>query len=542
MKENKKSRSPSTSLRTNDNNTKSLKRYCIITFGCAQNIADSERMAANFEGRGYVKVDDWKEADTIVINTCVVRQQAEDRVYGLVRNIVLHFQNLEKGDSYGFRADNYGLQKNHIRINPLEIRKNRGENKEVKGELEERREYKGPKIIITGCLVGMAARDKTGKILARLRERMPEVDEFLPIEEVGFNLEPVRQNKEQGLVVISNGCNNFCTFCVVPFSRGREVSRPYEDIIKECKKLKKLGYKSILLLGQNVNSYGSDLVAGEKYLAQLARDVNKEAYFSEDSETVKQKTVASMTVKKNILEKKSAVLPNTVSQSYRFLSSEVKPVIVKHLGKYRIPTLFPPLLDAVAKLGFEKVDFMSSNPWDFSDELIDVIARNKNIARQIHLPVQSGSDDVLKRMNRWYTSKEYINLVEKLRKKVNRHPEGEKRLKDLPDQDKKILRYAQDDKNTLKITTDIIVGFCGETEAEFKQTVDLVKKIKFEKAYISIYSSRPMTGATIAFADDVPYKIKKERWEKLDKLINHKRKISNSKIKISKIPRSQKKV
>lgn len=441
-----------------------MKRYCIVTFGCQQNIADSERISASFENRGYKKVDDWKKADVIVINTCVVRQQAEDRVYGLVRNIDLHFQ---------VPSSNSKVPKNKI---PRSQKPKLQINNEISNSKEKKDQKRMPKIIVTGCLVGMAAHDKTGKILARLRERMPEVDEFLPISEVGFNLEPVRQDKENAYVVISNGCNNFCTFCVVPFTRGREVSRPFEEILAECKKLKDQGYKSVMLLGQNVNSYGADLVK---------KDSGKSVY---------QYTSKSVSLYNSKIKKKNTeITDNTDLPVYRS-TGLLKPVMVKHLGRYRIPTLFPYLLEEVAKLGFEKVDFMSSNPWDFSDELIDVISRNKNITRQIHLPVQSGSDAVLKRMNRWYSAKEYENLISKFKAQIS----------------------------NIKFTTDIIVGFCGETEEEFKNTVKLCKKIGFEKAYVSIYSSRPMTGATISFKDDVPYTVKKKRWEELDRLINKK--------------------
>jgi len=169
-----------------------------------------------------------------------------------------------------------------------------------------------------------------------------------------------------------------------------------------------------------------------------------------------------------------------------------KPVYVKHLGRYRIPTLFPQLLEEVAKLGFEKVNFMSSNPWDFSEELIDVIARNKNITRLIHLPIQSGDDNVLRRMNRWYTRDQYLTLIAKLKNKIE----------------------------NIKISTDIIVGFCGETDQEFQNTVNLVKLIGYEKAYISEYSMRPMTAATKTLLDDIPQKVKKQRWEILEALIN----------------------
>ena len=154
--------------------------------------------------------------------------------------------------------------------------------------------------------------------------------------------------------------------------------------------------------------------------------------------------------------------------------------------------MFPYLLEEVARLCFEKVDFISSNPWDFSDELIDVIARNKNITRTVHLPVQSGDSNVLKRMNRHYTGNEYLKLVNKLKLKI---------------------------KN-LKLTTDIIVGFCGETEKEFQNTVDLCKKVGFSWAYISMYSPRPMTAACKVMKDDVPYKVKKYRWQILEDLIN----------------------
>ena len=190
----------------------------------------------------------------------------------------------------------------------------------------------------------------------------------------------------------------------------RERSRTIENVVEETRHLANDGFKQVTLLGQNVNSYGADLIK----------------------------------------------------------NSKLKPVYVKHLGRYRIPTLFPYLLEQVAKMGFEKVDFISSNPWDFSSELIDVIAKNKNITRLIHLPVQSGDNNVLKRMNRWYTADEYLRLISKIKNKIS----------------------------NIKFTTDIIVGFCGETDKEFENTVKLCKKVGFNWAYISIYSPRPMTIST----------------------------------------------
>lgn len=405
-------------------------KYFIKTFGCQQNKADSERIEAAFKARGMEPAENYEQANYVVVNTCMVRQSAENRVYGLVRNLAkIKRKKLKNGEFY--------------------------------------------KIILTGCMVGLAVRDKSGKYLQRLREIMPEVDEFMPIEEVGFDNEPVRQDRENAWVPISNGCNNFCTFCVVPFTRGREVSRPFEEIIVECERLKEQGYKKVTLLGQNVNSYGADLILGPDKVKAL-RDVDLDYFHSKNKESLRD------------LDK---VL------KFKLNGKKIEPVYVKHLGRYRIPTLFPYLLEEVAKIGFETVDFISSNPWDFSDELIDVIAKYPNITRTIHLPVQSGDNDVLRRMNRWYTAEEYLELIEKIRKKVP----------------------------GVKFTTDIIVGFCGETEEEFENTVKLCKKVGFEKAYIAMYSPRPMTAATKVFKDDVPYEEKKRRWRILEEMINGKK-------------------
>jgi len=217
-----------------------------------------------------VQAKDIKQADHIIINTCMIRESAENRVYGLVHNLY-----------------------------------------------EEKQKGRKLKVVITGCMVGMAVRDKTGEFLETIKRRMPGADEFLPIEEVGFDHDPIRTNAKHGWVPISNGCNNFCTFCVVPYTRGREISRPFDDILNEVKRLAKSGYDQITLLGMNVNSYGADIVKSEEVIIG---------------------------------------------------GRKVSPVMVKHLGRQRIPTLFPYLLEEVCKVkGIKKVDFVSSNPWDFSD-------------------------------------------------------------------------------------------------------------------------------------------------------------------------------
>jgi tRNA-2-methylthio-N6-dimethylallyladenosine synthase len=379
-----------------------MNKFYIKTFGCQQNVADSERLISYYEGRGYERVLCEKDAQVVVINSCMIRDMAEERVYGYIRNL----QRASKKDG------------------------------------------RDQHVILTGCIVGAAAREPSGKMQKKLAKRIPNV-ELLPIEDVGFEIAPHRQQKDHAWVVISNGCNNHCSFCIVPFARGKEISRPFEDIVDEVHSLVKKGYSSITLLGQNVNSYGADLIlnAGQK-----AQD------------------------------------PYALSDG-----SHVMPVMVNHLGRTRIPTLFPHLLETVAQIqGVQTVTFTSSNPWDFSDELIDVIARNKNIDRLLHLPVQAGSDRVIKNMNRWYSADEFLSLINKMIDKIP----------------------------NVQFATDIIVGFPGETEKDFEKTVDLVKKVGFVKAFIGCYSERPGTIASKEMTDDVSWDEKKRRWHILNDLIN----------------------
>lgn len=351
------------------------------------NLADSERIRRVYSSQGYKETDNREEAELIIINTCVVRQSAENRVYGLIRNIS--------------------------------------------------KKYPNKQIILTGCLAGWALREKSGKNLSLLRKRVgPQIQIVLTEELAGFDVQPLRQEKDHAWIPISTGCNNFCSFCIVPYARGGEVSRPFEEIVSEVKELIKRGYRKFTLLGQNVNSYGADLIKTKKDQRRIT--------------------------------------------------------FVKHLGKYRIPTLFPHLLETVAQIPkVELVDFISSNPWDFSEDLIEVIAKYPNITRTIHLPVQSGDDQILKRMNRWYKAKDYLALIEKIRKAVP----------------------------GVEFTTDIIVGFPGESEKQFKNTVELCRKVRFKRAFIARYSPRPGTAAA-RLEDDVPPEEKKRRWWVLEKLIN----------------------
>jgi tRNA-2-methylthio-N6-dimethylallyladenosine synthase len=384
-------------------------KYFIQTFGCQQNFADSERIAGFLEKKDYRRAKTIEEADYVVINTCMVREQAEDRIYGLVRNIRL------------------------------------------------KRKNKPPKIVISGCLPGAAMREPTGELQRKIQKRLPDC-EFMLNEKAGFTCPSLREDKKHAFVPISNGCNNFCSYCIVPYARGREISRPFKEILNEVLKLVKEGYEEITLLGQNVNSYGADLI---------------------DLKSKKPVLLAGRQ------EARSYILPG---------GKAVRPVMVRSLGKMRIPTLFPYLLEAVCQiLEIKKVNFLSSNPWDFSDELINIIAKNEKINRHIHLPVQSGDDTILKKMNRYYTSKEYLDLVKKIKKRIPQATFG----------------------------TDIIVGFPGETKKAFENTVKLCKKVKFEVAYIGKYSPRPGTVSE-KLPDNVSYQEKNRRFHILDNLVNKK--------------------
>ncbi len=375
-----------------------MSTYFIKTFGCQQNVADSERMASFYEARGYTEAATLEEADTIILNTCVIRDKAEEKVYGFIRS------------------------------------------------LKSRKEEAGegmPHIVVTGCLIGSAAREPSGKMMKRLTSRLPEA-EILPLEDVGFEHEPKRKEGKIASVVISNGCNNFCAFCIVPFARGKERSRAFDEILDEVKQSVADGHDEIMLLGQNVNSYGADI---------LMDCIKKQDKY---------------------------VLPG---------GQEITPVMVKHLNRHRIPTMFPQLLEAVAHVpGVCKVRFLASNPWDFSDELIEVIRVNDNIDRVIHLPVQAGSNEVLKRMNRWYTREEYLELIERIRVAI---PEVE-------------------------FTTDIIVGFPGETEEQFQESISLAQTVGFRQTFIAWYSPRPGTKAAVGMEDDVSIEDKQRRYHELD--------------------------
>lgn len=345
-------------------------KYFIKTFGCQMNEADSERLASALEKRGYQIAKKIEEADVVMINTCSVRESAENRVFGLVNNLV------------------------------------------------EKKKKPSQKIILTGCMVGSALGERRRYTLRQLKKRLPQVNEFKNLEELisSEKISPKRKKKTSALVPIMKGCDHFCSYCVVPYGRGKEVSRSFNEIVGEVEELTERGYQEIILLGQNVNSYGKNLKPKNKF-SDLLRRIH-----------------------------------------------EVK--------------------------GIKKISFLTSNPWDLTDDIIGAMTLPK-ISRELHLPVQSGDDEILKKMNRPYTTLQYIKLVKKIKRKI-------------PD---------------VRISTDIIVGFPGETKKAFENTVKLCEKVGFFKAYIAKYSPRPGTAA-FKLKDNVSPQEKKKRWRILEKLIN----------------------
>lgn len=399
-------------------NTKKVKikapKYFIQTFGCQMNHKDSQNMAGVLEAMGFVETKSIAKTNVVIINTCSVRQASEDKVYGFG----IKYKDLEY----------YKKNKQN---------KNIGKNKKNK-----------PLTFITGCMVGSAKGKRQRFALKLLKQKMPWADYFLaPNEEhklpkilykkglvdewslqnlSDFEKNAKRDKGKQAFINISYGCDNFCTFCVVPYARGKEKSRPKKEIIGEINHAVMRGYNNILLLGQNVNSW-------------------------------------NLTPTKKLQTRKK-------------------------IGSHP----FAKLLQEVHKInGVKQISFITSNPWDFTPELVKTLKLPK-IERFLHLPVQSGSNKILKAMNRRHTIEEYLELVDEIKQQVP----------------------------NMEFGTDIIVGFPGETDEDFNKTVELFKKVKFKVAFISIYSPRLGTPAQKYLKDDVSLKVKKQRHNILTKVYN----------------------
>ncbi len=365
------------------------KKYYLKTYGCQMNVHDSELIRALLENVGFTETDKMNNADLIILNTCAIRENAHDKVFGFLGRC------------------------KHIKktINPnlvIALCGCMAQEPTVCEEIQSKYKY-------IDLVFGTHNIHELPRLLLN---KMNKTDfEVESIEgDVVEGLEYKRDSKVQAWVNIMYGCDKFCTYCIVPYTRGKQRSRTSEKILEECKKLKEDGYKEVTLLGQNVNAYGKDL------------------------------------------------------------SQEIS---------------FAELLKRVAELGIERVRFVTSHPWDFTDEMIDVIAKYDNIMPYIHLPLQSGSSRILKLMGRRYTKEEYLDLYDKIKAKV---------------------------KNAA-ITTDIIVGFPGETEEDFKETLEVVERCKFDGAFTFIFSKRVGTPAE-KLPDDTSLEEKEERLHRLNELVN----------------------
>ncbi|MBP3634941.1 MAG: tRNA (N6-isopentenyl adenosine(37)-C2)-methylthiotransferase MiaB [Bacilli bacterium] len=376
------------------------KKYHVITYGCQANERDSETISAILEDMSFTKVDNMEDADLILLNTCAIRENAHNKVFGMLGRI----KHLKESKPNIITCLCGCMAQEESVVNEIESK------------------YKWMDVVFgthnihnLPLLISNAINDN--ELIIEVFSKEGDVVENLPVK---------RDNKYKAYVNIMYGCDKFCTYCIVPYTRGKQRSRKIEDILCEVNKLIKDGYKEVTLLGQNVNAYGKDL------------DEN---------------------------------------------------------------ITFDLLLEEVAKTGIERVRFVTSHPWDFTDEMIKIIKDYKNVMPYVHLPVQSGSDRILKLMGRRYSKESYLELALKIKKEIQ----------------------------NVSLTTDIIVGFPGETEEDFKQTLDIVEKCKYDSAFTFIYSPRENTPAS-KMEDNVPFEEKQERLQRLNELVNKYALINNQKL------------
>ncbi len=379
------------------------KLYKINTYGCQMNVHESEKIAGILENMGYASTDVEEDADVIVFNTCCIRDTAERRALGNIgvakaykkrnKDLIIAVvgcmpQQAKFGDDFKERYPYVDIVLGTRNLNLLSV--------EIEKVLRARENIK-------------KRSDKKYRCF-----NFDQPQDYLNIDE---NTPTARTSYPNAWVNIIYGCNNFCTYCIVPYVRGREISRDFSSILDEVKKAVDEGYKEITLLGQNVNSYGNDIEDTTVNFANLLREIDK-------------------------IE-----------------------------GKFR-------------------VRFMTSHPKDLTDEVIDAMANSTHVCHNIHLPLQAGSNKVLKDMNRKYTREHYLTLIEKLRAK-------------MPD---------------IGITTDLMVGFPTETEEDFLDTMDIASTVRYSNAFTFIYS--PRNGTPAAKMEQIPYKVKQERIGRLIKLQN----------------------
>ena len=373
-------------------------KYTILTMGCQLNENDSEKLMGMAEEMGYVKTDNPEKADLYLINTCCVRENAEEKLFGKIGEL----KNKKENKNIIIAIGGCMMQEEHI-------------TKKIKTS------YPFVDIIFGTHTLHKLPEDIYNAIIKK-----EKIKDIIDINGKVYEGIPVkRTDNKKALVTIMYGCNNFCSYCIVPYVRGRERSRNEKDILKEVKDLAKEGYKEITFLGQNVNSY-----KGSK-------------------------------------------------KDYGFAS----------------------LLKDICKIdGIEIVRFVSPHPKDFTEDVIEAIRDNKKISRLIHVPLQSGSTSVLKEMNRKYTKEQYLNLIDRIKTKI-------------PD---------------AVFSTDIIVGFPGETEKDFEDTLDVARKVNFEQIFMFIYSRRVGTRAD-KMENQVPDEVKHKRFDRLKELYEERIEENNKK-------------
>ncbi len=365
------------------------KKYFLRTYGCQMNEHDSEEIKGILDFYGMIPCEELEKADVILLNTCAIRENAHDKVFGYLGRI------------------------KHLKKERPEVIVGIGgcmsQEEGIVEEIQTRHPY-------VNFVFGTHNIHDLGRLLSNAKKTSQEIEVYSMEGNVYENVSYKRDSKITAWVNIIYGCDKFCTYCIVPYTRGKERSRKMSEILKEVKMLKEEGYQEVTLLGQNVNAYGHDFQDG---------------------------------------------------------------------------TLFSHLLEKVAQTGIPRIRFVTSHPWNFTDEMIDVIAKYPNIMPYIHLPIQSGSNRILKLMGRRYTKESYIELFQKMK---NRIP-------------------------NVAITTDIIVGFPGETEEDFQETLDVVETCQFDGAYTFIFSPREGTPAA-RMRDDTPKEEKEKRLQRLNERVN----------------------
>lgn len=374
------------------------KKMFLESYGCAMNFSDSEIVASILTGQGFSTTTDFHEADLILLNTCAIRDNAEQRVRGRLKEY-----NIAKRKNPKLMIGVLGCMAERLKSKLLEEEK------------------------IVDIVVGPDSYRDLPNLIESVQGGQKAVNVLLSLEETYADISPVRldSNGVTAFISITRGCDNMCSFCVVPFTRGRERSRDPESIVNEAKNLFEQGYREVTLLGQNVDSY---LWANGKAKKELSGEERKAAFS------------------------------------------------------------FANLLEAVALVSPElRVRFSTSNPQDMTDEVLHMIAKHENICNYIHLPVQSGNTDMLARMNRGYSREKYLERIAAINRII---PEA-------------------------GISTDIITGFCGETEQEHADTLSLMNEVRFDFAYMFAYSERPGTLAEKKYKDDVPADLKLKRLQEV---------------------------